>query len=695
MPTVKSVPRAVRDDDDDEDQPVRSKGRRAKRSRKNAPASTGMKIAIIAGVLFLTTLCIGGVVWWAMPEEPKPAVIRIPPLGSRQNQQDNVEDIEIVEATGSEKFEIPDKALIQSDLYQSFVPGSNLPGLEKNLIKDGNESLTADVLNRVKQNTVYIETERDGGGGSGTGFFAFEKNLIVTNAHVIDMIDEAKPKPKSVRVYLHHGASNQKDYRVVEIVKVDRKHDLALLRISKEYKDEYPEGMQLASSLTTRETQKVFSLGFPYGNSAGKEVTVSPLSVTSHRYEDGRIKLVQFGGAALNPGNSGGPIVDAGGRVIGVAVSIFTGRSGDGLITNTGISFGVPADEASALYYGRPDRLELFPPLRKGDTLLLPLVFRLSEFSSRNAAPKMKVVTGDEKKPPENPSTGEEAPELKAGDSRHMYTGSLVLPELQDGKVYWLQPRLTLGENQTSWLEPLSYTPRTILDDKELPASAAGGAALGELKLKQRYQYVLNHATKGSYSLRLDYEGMTSGGTQTLKDLRVGGRIDDRPYPHKVLQRIWSNRVTEEDVSQSSSKLTSLLKANLNHWHDLAQLDVPKEPIAVGAVWKVPQRLVTLDFLFGFDAHQQTNLSCEYLGSFQEGARLIGVIRLQGTMADGSAPNTKYGKVSGLALIDGNSRQLLDLMLRGDVRKTTTGPNVLGGSARVDGVMQLRLQRPG
>lgn len=694
VPTVKSPARAVRDDDDD-DQPVRSRGKKkGQRSKKEASSSTGKKIGIMAGIFLLTAACIGGVLWWALADDKKSTVRQYAPVQERRQVQESDSEEEIAEATSSEKFEIPDKALIQSDFYQSFVPDITLPGLDKNSVKDGNEALAADILKKVKQNTVYIETERDGGGGTGSGFFAFEKNLVVTNAHVIDMIDEGKPEPKSVRVYMNHGARNQKDYKVIQIVKVDRKHDLALLRLAAAYKEEYPEGMQLASSLTTRETQKVFSLGFPFGNSAGKEVTVTPMSVTSHRYEDGRIKLVQFGGGSLNPGNSGGPIVDASGRVVAVAVSIFTERNGSSTVTNTGISFGVPADEASALFFGRPDRLELFPPIRKGDSLQLPLVFRLSEHSGRNVAPKVKVVTGEEKKPPENPAGGGETTELKPGENKQQYSGSLMLPELQDGKVYWLQSQLTLGDNETNWLEPHSYVPGKILDDKELPASLSGGGSLGELKLKQRYQYGL-HTARGSLAIRMDYEALVSGGKQALKDLRVGARASDRPMPHKLLQRYWANRVPPDDENdQSAAKLTTLLKTSLNRWHDLAQLDVPKEAIKVGAVWKVPQRPVTLDYLFGFDDEQPSNLSCEYLGSYQDGSKLIGVIRLQGTMADTAKPDAKFGKYSGLALIDGNSRQLLDMMLRCDVRKRTTGANMIEGGVSVDGVMQLRLQRP-
>ena len=702
-PAAKAVVRAVdedEDDDDDQDEPVRRRGRKGQRGKKQAPSSLGKKIAIVATILVVTLLCIGGVLWSVMSDDKKPLANNAMAQANRQRFQntDASDEEETPEAKASEKFEIADKALIQSDLYQSFIPTTHLPGLEVSTVKEGVETLPTALMNRVKQSTVYIETEAEQGGESGTGFFAFEPGLVITNAHVIDMLEEGKKEPKSVRVFLNHGAKNQRDYKVAKILKVDHKHDLALLQLpwkpDGQMEKEYPEPMQLASSLTTHETQKVYSLGFPFGNSAGKEVTVAPLSVTSHRFEDGRIRLVQFGGGSLNPGNSGGPIVDTTGRVIAVAVSIYTGRNGENQITNTGISMGVPADEVSALFFGRADRLELFPPVRKGDSLHLPVVFRLSEFTNRNASPKVKVVTGDEKTPPESSASGEEPFSLKTGDSKQQYIGSLLLPDLQNGKVYWLQPQLTLGKDKVNWLDPLSYTPGKILDDKELPASTAGGAALGELKLKQRYQWGMN-TSRGSLTVRLDYEGLTSGGNQAIKEIRIGARADDRPIAHQTLQRWWANRIPEDQPLQTSIKLPEVLQSNLNRWHDLAQLDVPKEVVPVGKAWKVKERPVTLDYLFGFDADQPCNLSCEYLGCYQEGSRLIGVVRVQGAIADPAATSAKYGKFSGLALIDGNSRQLLDMMIRCDVRKRTNGPNIMSGTISVDGDMQLRLQRQG
>jgi hypothetical protein len=201
------------------------------------------------------------------------------------------------------------------------------------------------------------------------------------------------------------------------------------------------------------------------------------------------------------------------------------------------------------------------------------------------------------------------------------------------------------------------------------------------------------HTSKGSLSVRLDYEGNISGGTQALKDLRVGARAEDHPMAHQTLLRLWTNRIPEDQSFRTSAKLTTLLQPNLNLWHDVAQLDVPKDSIAVGKSWKVTKRPVTLDYLFGFDAEQSCELSCEYLGSYQEGNRLIGVVRVLGSLSEGSTPKVSYGKFSGLALIDGQNRQLLDLMLRCDARKRTTGPNALGNYVTIDGVMQLRLKR--
>jgi hypothetical protein len=680
------------DEDEDEDEDYRPKKKKKKKGVSTAANETGMKVAIVGGILLLTLLSIVFAFWWFMRGDGKPNIIIPSKINDKLGQITDPDDgPELADATGSEKFEIPDKQLINQEFTRTFNPTSKLPGLEFSSVKDNAESLPSDVLNKVKNATVFIKTESARGGGTGSGFFACERGLVVTNAHVIDMLEEGNKEPESCRVYVNRGGSNQKDYKVISY-KVDRKNDLALLRLADYSKSEYPDPLPLASSKTTRETQKVFSLGYPFGDSAGKEVTVTSLAVSSLRYKDGQINVVQFAGA-MNPGNSGGPVIDASGRIVSVAVRIMTGNMGGGTLTNTGISMGVPSDEVAALYYGRADRLDVYPPRRSGDRLELPLVMRLTEHSSKTAAPKVKIQTGDEKTVPPNPDGSSDAVALKATDTKQLYTGSVDLPELAEGKVYWIHPQLNYGNDRSGWLEPMSYKPGKILDNKELPASSVGSATLGSLLLKQRYQWTVN-TSRGSLGVRLDYESTTLGGKEVLKDtLKVGARINEQALPHQsLLQRFWTNRRDENESFSLPLKLPNVLRDNLNGWHDLAQLNIPRDTLTVGKSWKLPPRPVTIDYLFGFDAEQQCTLQCEYLGSYGDGSKLIGVIRILGDVVDPSTKNVSYGKLSGLALVDGTTRQLLDFMIRCDARKRTTGSSTVEANSSIEGGMQLRLQ---
>src|SRR6185503_1956526 len=92
-----------------------------------------------------------------------------------------------------------------------------------------------------------------------------------------------------------------------------------------------------------RKLQKVYVLGFPYGETLGKNITVSQSSVSSLREEAGVLDQIQLTGQ-MDPGNSGGPIVDARGVVVGVAVAGIKGSN---------INFAIPADKIQGLIQGR------------------------------------------------------------------------------------------------------------------------------------------------------------------------------------------------------------------------------------------------------------------------------------------------------------------------------------------------------
>ena len=105
-----------------------------------------------------------------------------------------------------------------------------------------------------------------------------------------------------------------------------------------------PPPLDVKSAKNLRQTQRVWVVGFPFGDQLGREVTVSDGSVSSLRMdENSELATVQIKGD-MQPGNSGGPVVDALGNVVGVAVRIMPG---------TGINFAVPGDAVHHLFDGR------------------------------------------------------------------------------------------------------------------------------------------------------------------------------------------------------------------------------------------------------------------------------------------------------------------------------------------------------
>src|SRR5205807_1157873 len=94
--------------------------------------------------------------------------------------------------------------------------------------------------------------------------------------------------------------------------------DLMVLQIDGDLA-ELPEPLTLNPDAELSETQTVYVFGFPLGKALGKSITVSKSSISSLRKENGELKEIQLNGG-INEGNSGGPIVNEKGEVLGVAV---------------------------------------------------------------------------------------------------------------------------------------------------------------------------------------------------------------------------------------------------------------------------------------------------------------------------------------------------------------------------------------
>lgn len=181
--------------------------------------------------------------------------------------------------------------------------------------------------------------------GQGSGFVLNKEGLILTNNHVI----EGSQRGGSVEVTL----SDKHQYKAA-VVTVDRGHDLALLKI--DAPNLVPVTLaETSTGLTVG--QRVYAIGNPFGLS-GTMTRGIISAIRSVRGPDNNLieDAIQTD-ASVNPGNSGGPLLNSRGEVIGITTMI----ASNGADQSSGIGFAIPINTAKAVLddfakYGRVRR---------------------------------------------------------------------------------------------------------------------------------------------------------------------------------------------------------------------------------------------------------------------------------------------------------------------------------------------------
>ena len=308
----------------------------------------------------------------------------------------------------------------------------------------------------VKRATVYLHGKLpDGTQATGSGFFGCKEapSIILTTTHVVGMLSPDSPRPLEVEVTVNRGEANEWNTRA-RVLGVDRASDLAVLDIGTP-PHPVPEPLLVKAAGGLNPLDEVYVFGFPFGERLGKGVMIRPASVSAlRRNKTGVLERVQVNGG-MDAGNSGGPVVDNGGAVVGVAVSLMPGRQ---------INSVIPGERVQAILSGRiADLIVQQPYFTQDNKVVVPIA--MGTIDPRNLLKEvgLDLWTGDKPADTKSGTRPESTrqPPPNEGDSPHVYfklkylapegKAIIVFPDLPAGKVYWGQARWVNEKGETYW----------------------------------------------------------------------------------------------------------------------------------------------------------------------------------------------------------------------------------------------------
>lgn len=186
---------------------------------------------------------------------------------------------------------------------------------------DKDELVNINVYEKISPAIVAVTAQLDEGVSEGTGCIITADGKILTGWHVVE-------GSKTIDI----TTSNGQTYKAKLLAKMSDKKDLAILKI--EPKEELPT-VSFGDSEEVKVGQKVLTIGNPFGfSNTLTQGIISRIDYVKNRFQTD---------AAINPGCSGGPILNSTGEVIGISQSIY---NPDHNISNIGIGFAIPSNEA-------------------------------------------------------------------------------------------------------------------------------------------------------------------------------------------------------------------------------------------------------------------------------------------------------------------------------------------------------------
>ena len=306
----------------------------------------------------------------------------------------------------------------------------------ENVPQEGGLSLQ-DIYEKVIDSVVSISCSYYNGSSSGTGVILSEEGYIVTNAHVVD-------GAKEIQVLLTDGRNLN-----ASLVGADKISDLAVLKIDADNLV----AAKLGDSSVLRVGDVVVAIGDPLGVALRGTMTDGIISAINRDVKvDGRVMNLIQTNAALNSGNSGGPLLNCYGQVIGInTMKIGDTVSAAGVV---GLGFAIPSATVSdivnqLLQQGYVSGRPALGITGESISLVHQMYYRLpnglliNSVESGSAAALAGIKTGDILMRFENSKiTGME--ELENALYAHLPGETVTLIIFREGKQYSVS--VTLGE---------------------------------------------------------------------------------------------------------------------------------------------------------------------------------------------------------------------------------------------------------
>ncbi len=239
-----------------------------------------------------------------LSEKVLPAVVNIATTQKQKEPPAN--------GNGGQQFQFPPGSMFE-ELFREFFERGMPPGFQPRSYTPGNDEQEISPIPMQGRGTSL-----------GSGFVISPKGLVVTNNHVIDGADE-------VTVIFNDNRELK-----AKVLGADKKTDIALLKI--ETKEDLP-FVRLGSSRQARVGDWVLAVGNPFG--LGGSVSAGIISARARNINAGPYDDFIQTDAAINRGNSGGPLFNMRGEVIGISTAIYSPTGG-----SVGIGFAIPSDLA-------------------------------------------------------------------------------------------------------------------------------------------------------------------------------------------------------------------------------------------------------------------------------------------------------------------------------------------------------------